>query len=88
MANYVFNSTSELPADWLINTEINKRPEIFIKLASNKKEYVFLEKSFLNREEFVPEKIQNFSSISYYIYKNFKTIEQTKYFIVCNGLKK
>jgi hypothetical protein len=88
MANYIFNNTSELPADWLINTEINKRPSMFLKLASNKKNYIFLEKSFLNHEEFVPKYIENFSYISYYVYKNFNKIGETNHFIVYNGLKK
>ncbi len=88
LANYIFNTQSKLPGDWIINTEINRQFDLFIKLASDKKNYVFLEKSFLNHEECVDDKLENFSSIGIYIYKNFRPIETTKYFIIYNSLKK
>ncbi len=88
VANYLFNNQSELPADWIINTEINRRHNLFIRIASEKKNYIFLEKSFLNHEEFVPDKIENFSYISYFIHQKFNMIEETKHFIVYNSLKK
>ncbi|OOV13054.1 hypothetical protein BXU10_23720 [Flavobacterium sp. LM4] len=88
LANYLFNNQSKLPGDWIINTEINRQFGLFIKLASNKKNYIFLEKSFLNHEECVGPKLNDFSSIGVYIYKNFNQIENTKYFIVYNSEKK
>jgi hypothetical protein len=88
MAHYLFNSNSKMPADWLINSEINKNPKAFIESASNKENYVFLEKSFLVGEELMPEKRENFSIIAEYMYQNFNHIEETNYFIVLNGNKK
>ena len=88
MANYLFNNQSELPADWIIETEVGRRQKLFIRLASDKKNYIFLEKSFLQHEEFMPEKPEDFSSISAFIYKKFNCIEQTKYFLIYNSLKK
>jgi len=87
MANYLFNDQSELPADWIINTEVNRKNDLFIQLASNKKNYVFLEKSFLNKEEYMPAQIEEFSYISWFIYTHFNQIEETKHFIVYNSLK-
>lgn len=88
MANYLFNNQSELPADWIINSEINRRASMFIRIASEKKNYVFLEKSFLNHEEFVTNKIEDFSYISYFIHEKFNMIEETNHFIIYNSLKK
>ena len=88
MANYLFNDQSELPADWIIETEIDSRQKEFIRLAANKKNYIFLEKSFLNREECMPEKREAFSSISYFIYKKFNLIGETKHFMIYNSLQK
>jgi hypothetical protein len=88
MANYLFNDTSELPADWVIETEVNRKQKMFITLASDKKNYIFLEKSFLHHEEFMPDDPEKFSSISNFIYKKFNLIEETNYFMVYNSLKK
>ena len=88
IAHYLFNSKSVLPADWLINSEINKNPKLFIDIASNTKNFIFLEKSFLFREELMPLKKEDFSVITNYIYKNFYKIDETKYFIIYNGINK
>jgi hypothetical protein len=88
MANYLFNNQSKLPADWIIETEVNRQQKRFIKIASDKKNYIFLEKSFLEKEECMPEIASNFSSISWFIFKNFNKIEETNYFIIYNSLKK
>jgi len=87
MANYLFNDQSELPADWIIETEVGRRQNLFIRLASEKKNYIFLEKSFLQHEEFMPEDKEKFSSIAAFIYKNFNQIDQTSHFLVYNALK-
>jgi hypothetical protein len=88
MANYLFNHQSELPADWLIETEVARRQKMFIRLASERKNYVFLEKSFLEREECMPENKEKFSSIAAFIYNNFDLIEETNYFLIYNSIKK
>ena len=88
MAHYIFNSKSVLPADWIINSEVNKNPKQFIEIAKNTKNIIFLEKSFLQKEELMPEKKENFSVIADYIYKNFKVVDQTKYFIIYKGIEK
>jgi len=88
MANYIFNQQSELPADWLIETEVARRQKMFIRLAADKKNYIFLEKSFLQHEEFMPEERAEFSSITEFIYQHFNSIQETQYFIVYNALKK
>lgn len=87
IAHYLFNSKSVMPADWLINTEVNKDAELFINIAADKKNYVFLEKSFLKREDMMTEKKEDFSTIASYIYKNFNKIDESGYFIVYNGIK-
>lgn len=88
MANYIFNQQSELPADWIIETEVARSQKMFISLAANKKNYVFLEKSFLNHETLMPEHRAQFSSITEFIYQNFNCIEETHYFLIYNALKK
>lgn len=88
MANYLFNNQSQLPADWIIETEVNRQKKKFIKIASDKKNYIFLEKSFLEKEECMPEIASNFSSISWFIYTKFNKIDETKYFIIYNSLMK
>lgn len=86
IANYIFNTESKLPADWIINTEINKDPKRFIDIAALKQNYIFLEKSFIEgNEEFMPKKREQFSIITDYIFKNFKKVDETKYFLIYNG---
>jgi hypothetical protein len=87
MANYLFNDQSELPADWIIETEIDNQQNRFIKLASDKKNYIFMEKSFLNHELYVQQKLEDFSSISVFICNNFNLIDETKHFRIYNALK-
>lgn len=87
MAHYIFNSKSVMPADWLINSEVNKDAELFISIAADKKNYIFLEKSFLKKEIMMTEKKEDFSIIASYIYKNFNKIDESAYFIVYNGIK-
>lgn len=88
MTHYIFNDKSVLPADWIINSEVNKNPKKFIEIAKNSKNTIFLEKSFLQKEELMPDKKENFSVIADYIYRNFKVIEQTNYFIIYKGIEK
>lgn len=84
MAHYLFNTQSKLPADWLINSEINKSPKLFINLAKKSDNFIFLEKSFINGEKLMPPQREKFSFIADYIYRNFKKIEETEYFIIYN----
>lgn len=88
MAHYTFNTQSILPADWLTNNEVNRDPERILKIAAKKENYVFLEKSFLEGEEFMFDNRADFSVIAIYIYKNFKKIDETKHFIIFNTLEK
>jgi len=87
MANYLFNDQSELPADWIIETEIDNQQKRFIKLAAAKKNYIFMEKSFLNRELYVQQNLSEFSSIAVFISNKFNLIEETKHFMIYNALK-
>jgi hypothetical protein len=87
IANYLFNSQSELPSDWITENEVNRQQSRYIKLASNPKNYIFLEKSFLNHEEFVPQKLENFSSIAVFIHQNFNCIGETNHFLIYNRIK-
>lgn len=86
LANYLFNNQSKLPGDWIINTEINRQFDLFIKLSSNKNNYVFLEKSFLTKKDAPNEKLEDFSKVGLYIYQKFKKIDETNYFIIYNGI--
>lgn len=95
MANYLFNEQSELPTDWITEPEINRQYSKIIKLAAEKKNYVFLEKSFINQEDFSFSKgdfkkcpPKKFSYVGWFIYKNFNQIGETKHFIIYNSLKK
>ncbi|MNY17585.1 hypothetical protein D3C86_1509100 [compost metagenome] len=89
MAHYVFNTQSVLPADWLTNNEVNRDPSRFLKIASEKENFIFLEKSFLDgSEEFMFDKKEDFSVIAVYIYKNFKKIDETRHFIIYNTIEK
>lgn len=88
MAHYTFNTQSILPADWLTNNEVNRDPERILKIAAKKENFVFLEKSFLEGEEFMFDDRADFSVIAIYIYKNFKKIDETKHFIIFNTLEK
>ena len=87
MVHYIFDDKSVMPADWMINTEVNKNPKIFIDIAAKNKNYVFLEKTFLNGEKLMEVKKEDFSKIANYIYKNFNKIDETEYFIIYNGIK-
>ncbi|WP_395053938.1 hypothetical protein [Flavobacterium sp.] len=85
MSNYLFNGQSELPGDWLLNNEINSENNKFIKMCSNKKNFIFVEKSFITKEDFSKYTIQA-SPTTWFIYKNFNKIDETKYFIIYNGI--
>ena len=87
MVHYIFNDKSVMPADWVLNTEVNKNPKIFITIASKKQNFVFLEKTFLSGEKLMEVKGDDFSKIANYIYKNFNKIDETNYFIIYNGIK-
>lgn len=86
MSNYLFNDQSELPTDWLIETEINRRINPIIRMCANKKNYIFLEKSFVTKEDYGIYTVE-LNSISCYIYKHFNKIDETKYFIIYNQIK-
>lgn len=86
MANYLFNTQSQLPGDWLLDHEIDGQNERFIKICSNKKNYIFIEKSFVTGEDFKESTIKA-STTAWYIYKKFNKIDATKYFIVYNSIK-
>ena len=88
IANYLFNNESELPADWIIETEVNRRQKEFITLAADKKNFIFLEKSFLNHEEFVKDNLEDFSSIAVFIHNKFNLIDETEHFLIYNSIKK
>jgi len=86
MSNYLFNTQSQLPGDWLLDHEIDSQNNRFIKICSDKKNYIFIEKSFVNGEDFKKSTIKA-SPTAWHIYKNFNKIEETNYFIIYNGLK-
>jgi hypothetical protein len=87
-ANYIFNHQSELPSDWIIDTEINRKVANLIRLSSDPKNYIFMEKSFVNFEDFPKEETPKTSSVAWFIYKKFQPLEETNYFIVYNSIKK
>lgn len=87
MSNYLFNSQSELPGDWLLDHEINRQSKRFIKICSDKKNFIFIEKSFVNGEDFKKSTIEA-SPTAWFIYKKFNKIDETKYFLVYNSIKK
>jgi hypothetical protein len=87
MANYLFNEQSNLPADWIINTEVNRQYDLFVTLASSKQNFIFLEKSYLTGEEMsLPDKRET-SEIAWEIYNTFKQVDETEHFIIYNGLE-
>ena len=47
---------------------------------------IFIEKSFVNSEDYVNETIAT-SSMAWFVYKKFNKIEETKYFIIYNQIK-
>ncbi|MBF6608145.1 MAG: hypothetical protein ITG00_05350, partial [Flavobacterium sp.] len=87
MANYLFNQQSNLPADWIINTEVNRQYDLFVNLAAHENTYVFLEKSYLQGEEMSQADKRVTSEISWQIHTRFKKISETEHFIIYNGLK-
>ncbi len=86
-AHYLFGKQSTLPADWIINTEVNRQYDLFVKLASDKKNYIFLEKSYLEGEEMSLPNKREHSEISWQIYTTFHKVGETKYFIIYNGIQ-
>lgn len=83
-SHYIFNHKNPISADWLTNFEINNKTEDFLKLIAAKSNYIFLEKSFLENEEFIEndKNRKDFSQLSWQIYKNLKPIFETKNFLV------
>ncbi len=86
MSNYLFNEQSQLPTDWLIETEVNRQMAKIINLCADKKNFIFIEKSFANGEDYGNETITT-SSMAWFVYKKFNKIEETKYFIIYNQIK-
>lgn len=87
MANYLFDEQSNLPADWIINTEVDRQYDFFVTLASDTNNFVFLEKSYLVGEEMSLADKRQTSEISWQIYTKFKKVGETKHFIIYNGFK-
>ncbi len=87
MANYLFNEQSNLPADWIINTEVDRQYELFVNLAANEQNFIFLEKSYLTGEEMSLADKRETSEITWTIYTRFRKIDETKHFIIYNGRK-
>lgn len=86
MTNYLFNDQSELPTDWLIDTEVNRQTKKIIAICAEKKNYIFIEKSFVTGEDYGKYTLE-VSSMAWFIYKKFNKIAETKYFIIYNQLK-
>jgi hypothetical protein len=87
MAHYLMGTQSKLPADWIIETEIDQQQKRILTLAADKNNYVFLEKSFLNHEAYVQDNLAEFSSVGVFIHDKFNKIAETKHFIIYNSLK-
>jgi len=83
-SHYIFNQKNPISADWLTNFEINNKTEDFLKLIATKSNYIFLEKSFIENEEFIEndENRKEFSLLSWQIYKNLKPVFETDNFFV------
>jgi hypothetical protein len=88
LAYYALGRRNPLPADWLINWEINRQPGRLITLAARNNTVVLVEKSFLQGEWFMPPNRADFSVVTEYIVQHFTPIAQTQYFIVYHGLSK
>ncbi|TPG41655.1 hypothetical protein [Flavobacterium pectinovorum] len=86
MANYIFNTQSKLPADWIISTEVLNKEDQFIKLASDKKNYIFVERTYIDGENLMGE-VFTYSKVTLFIVNNFNQIDQTKHFVIYNSLK-
>lgn len=86
MANYIFNTQSKLPADWIIKNEVMGRETQFIRLAANKKNYIFIEKEYIVDKPYANYKIL-YSGITSFVYENFNKIDETKHYLVYNSLK-
>ena len=86
MAYYLFDARNPLPADWLINTEVDRQFDLFLTLASDDGYYVLLEKSFPVTEASLPAE-QRSSIIGWRMYEELKKIDETDHFLVLNGKK-
>ncbi len=86
MANYIFDTQSKLPADWIITNEVMGRESLFIKLAANKKNYIFIDKEYIFNKPYINYEIL-YSGITTFIYENFNKIDQTKHYLVYNSLR-
>ncbi len=86
MANYLFDAQSQLPADWIITNEIMGREAVFIKICTNNKIFIFVEKEYLTDKVYVDYEILH-SKITDFIVSKFNKIDETKHFYVFNALK-
>ncbi|RXR23515.1 YccS family putative transporter [Flavobacterium stagni] len=83
---YAFSLRNPLPADWLLNWEIHRDPKTLLKIASQKENLIFVEKSFIKGNElFMPKDRADFSVVTDYIVRHFHPIKETQHFIVYNG---
>lgn len=87
MSYYLFEIQNKLPADWLINTEVNRQYELFVTLASHPGNFVVVEKSFLTKQEKALPDSEKTSIIAWKIYQDFRPIAETNHFIIYNSLK-
>ncbi|NBL65334.1 hypothetical protein GV828_09010 [Flavobacterium sp. NST-5] len=88
MAHYIFDTQSVMKSDWLTNNEINRQAGTYIETAARVDHFVFLEKSFIEGELYLPENRSEFSAVTVYILNNFKKIEETEHFIIFNTNEK
>ena len=71
----------------MINTEINNQQAALIKECRKSKNYIFVEKSYLDGTDFEYGTLKEISAVAFYVTQNFNLIQQTKYFKVYNSLK-
>lgn len=87
IAHYLFGDRSVVPSDWLLPTEIGRRPEVFMEKIPEDGNVVFLEKSYLHNTDGYDGTAETFSPVSWYLHQHMVQIGETRHFIIYQGLK-
>lgn len=77
-SNYLTNTQSPFPIDWVVNEETNHRNEDLYRILETTEAYFFVEKEY-------DERLKRYDKyeISRYVLEHFTILEETRYFYVC-----
>ncbi len=77
LSNYLTNTNSPLPLDWVFNAETNGQNNQIYQALENFNGYIFMEKAYIDKIENMPK-----YEVSKYVLTHYKLVEKTPNFFI------